>query len=144
MKIKKVVSGALVLAALVTSALVASAAETMENRQIIWDMGTDYSQLTNNKVGYMYYHAGSTNWFDDIYAYTSVSVTSGMTGYASVRLEAENGTVAVQYSDTIVSNSHIKTEWAKVAGQDQAEFVEFLGARKDVNQNYVGFNYRID
>lgn len=143
MKIKKVVSGVLVLAALVTSVVAASAASTIEEKTVDWDMGKAYSKTTSNKTGYMYYYVGSWLPYDDVFAYSETKVTSGMTGYAIVTLKAQNGTVITKSSSKITNNSYIRTDYAEVSGQDVAERVQFIGARKDNGQDYVGFSYNI-
>lgn len=106
-------------------------------------MSVDYSKLTNNGVGFMHYHVGSTAWYDDVFAYSKTYVTSGMSGYAGVNLKAINNQIAIQYSDTIINNQ-IVTPNAGVAGVDYAEYVRFNGGRTDNGSNYYnGYVYYI-
>ena len=92
----------------------------------------------------MYYHVGSTSWYDDVYAYSKTYATSGMSGYAGVNLKAINNQVAIQYSDTIINNQYIVTPNAGVAGVDYAEYVRFNGGRTDNGSNYYnGYVYYI-
>ena len=121
----------------------ASASSSIESTQVDWTMSQSYSANSNNGSGYMYYHVGSSAWFDDVYAYSKTNVASGMTGFASVTLKSDTNQTVTKYSDTIVNNSYIITDNACVSGTDQAENVHFMGARYDVGQNAVGYNYFI-
>ena len=142
--VKKLLAGLLVSATLLAATLGVSAADSIEtNNNYDHPMNTIFSKTTSNKAGYMYYHAGTIMLVDDAFAYTETKVTSGMTGYASVNFKAQNGTITTKYSEKIVNNSYIRTDTASVSGQTSAEYVRFTGARKDVGQDYVGFNYRI-
>lgn len=143
MKAKKIFIGVLSSALFFSTALAVSAASVIDFNDISWDMSTEYSKKSSNGVGYMYYHVGSGWPYDDVFAYSETKVTSGMTGYASVNVTAINNQKAVEYSDTIVDSQYIRTPSAGISGCDVAKNVRFMGARKDVGQDYVGYNYYI-
>ncbi len=145
MKIKKVVSGALVLATLAASAVVATAADVIETREEKnRDMTTSYSKISNNQVGDMCYHAGSTAWFDDVYAYTKTRIAPGMEGWATISMDTLNGTHAQQVSYKPIDDSYIVAETGTQNGQDYAKWVVFTGKRREKGaKDFTGFNYRI-
>ncbi len=147
MKVKRILAGILTSAAFLTTlSLCVSAASSIETQNRDWTMNKSYSKTTGNKVGYMYYHVGSTNWYDDVSAYTQTNLAAGMTGYASASVKADNNQIATRYADNVIHSNgsyYIRTDNAVVSGTDQAEHVRFMGARKDKKQDYVGFNYYI-
>lgn len=142
MKAKKIFIGVLSSALFFSTALAVSAASVIESKNISRDMSTEYSKTSSNGTGYMYYHVGSTWPYDDVFAYSETKIASGMTGYASVTVTAINNQKVTEYSDTIVSQC-IRTPSAGISGCDVAKSVRFMGARKDVGQDYVGYNYYI-
>lgn len=136
MKIKRIIAGVLASATLLTTTFAVGAED------IDWEMNRNFSRNSSNGVGYMYYHVGQPYNNDDVFAYTETRLASGMTGYASVSLVADNNKKASKYSDKVIKDGeyyYIRTDNAGVSGTDEADTVTFHGARKD--KDYVGFYY---
>lgn len=143
MKVKKIIAGVFASALFVSAALSVSAATESVNIKN-QNMYKNFSKLTNNGVGYMYYHVGSVRPYDDVFAYSETKVTSGMDGYAGVSITGTNNVPSAQYSDKIINGSYIRTDNAVVSSCDTAKRVNFTGARRQKGSDeYTGFNYTI-
>ncbi len=154
MQIKKFFAGALTSAAFLTTLTFGvSAASFVESKAIDNPMNTSYSGITDNGVGYIHYYAGITRWYDYPIAYTETNLASGMFGYATVLLKADNNKTSACYTsayyiddpDYYMNKGCICTNNAAISGIYQADSVRFMGARieKSAPDHMAVFDYSI-
>lgn len=95
-------------------------------------------------MGHVYYDSGSTFPYDDAYANCKTNLTSGLRGYAAVKLVDLEGKTKYVNTGLQTNKEVAETGPVCIEGFDYAKSVAFSGKRAEKNSNYwTGFIYTI-